>query len=184
VDGSRTIRVVKRDGSEEPFCRTKLAGTMWRAIGRDGGNFGDARALALAIEVYLDRRGQRQISSAAVFEMAVKVLRRCRLSKAARAMERHRWRRHAARACLRIRHDGGAVTEWDKSWLALRARCAWRVSYDTSRILAEQLESDLLSAGRRTVERREVLALLDGRVASYGLADAVPARLAAMQHET
>lgn len=178
MDGSRTIRVSKRDGSEEGFDRLKLASSMWRAMRLTDGQYRDACELASAIELYMERRGRRRVGSNVLFEMALKVLRRCRLGKAAGAMERHRWCRQKARARLRLRHEGGEVTEWEKAWLAEWARRSWLVSRTTARILAAEVEAELLAGSRLHVDRREALDLLDRRVSEYGLADAVPAGLA------
>ncbi len=179
MDGSRTIRVLKRDGSEEGFDRLKLASAMWRSMRRTDGKYRDALELATAVEMFLDRRGRRRVASNVLFEMALKVLRRCRLTLAAGAMERHRWRRQKARAALRLRHGGGEVTEWEKAWLAEWARRSWLLTRTTARILAAEVEAELLAARRGQVDRLEVLDMLDRHVAAYGLADAVPAGLAA-----
>ena len=174
MSGSRTVRVVKRDGSVETFDPGKLAGVMWRAMRDAEGSYGDAIQLSLAIEVYLTRSGQQCVSSAAVLEMGVKVLRRVGLEKAADAIELHHSRRSARRRQVRICHTDGRVTYWDKTWLAQQARGSWDLSRLAARILAGYIEREVLDGGAETVDRGEVLERLNATVAAYGLADAVP----------
>jgi hypothetical protein len=174
VDGSRTIRVCKRDGSDELFCAPKLAAGMARAMRETSGRYFDACQLALAVELYLDRNNRRRVSSTALFEMVVKVLHRAGLVRAADAMETCRAARAEARRHLCICHDGGQSTQWDKGWLSQLAQRSWFLSPVTARILAGEVERELLSRGPGVVARRDVLDMLNQRVAEYGLADAVP----------
>lgn len=177
MGGSGTIRVVKRDGRAEPFEPAKLAGSIGRAMRETVHRPSDARELALAIGLYLARSGWGCVSSAALFEMTVKVLRRAGLAEAADVLEADRRRRRAARDRLRVRHGGGKVTLWDKSWLGELAERGWLLSRSTARILAGEVERELLAGGAREVSRRDVLARLNAMVAAYGLAGSVPASL-------
>jgi hypothetical protein len=179
VNGSRKVRVLKRDGTEEAFDPHKLAGAMFRAMRETEGRFYDAYQLAQALGMYLRRSRRRRISSAAIFEMAVKVLRRCRLGAAGEAMEAHRTERQVRRSRLHVCHDGDKLTLWDKNWLSQLAQRSWFLSPATGRILAAEIERSLLAARVTLVARQEVVDMLNGRVAEYGLADAVPVRLPA-----
>ena len=67
MDGFRTIRVIKRDGSTEPFDETKLAAAMWTAMRDRQGEYEDARELARAVRCFLHRVGWPCVASAAVF---------------------------------------------------------------------------------------------------------------------
>jgi hypothetical protein len=181
VDGSGTIRVLKRDGGEELFDAQKLAGVMHRAMRVSGGRLYDARQLAAAIELYLERSEWDCLTSTAVFEMTVKVLRHCGFDAPADALEAHRAERQARRQRVRIRHEDGKVTLWDKSWLSEVAQRSWFLSPTTGRILAADVERDLLAAQVGVVHREDVVDMLNQRVAQYGLADAVPFRLPIMR---
>jgi hypothetical protein len=173
---ARIIRVMKRDGGFERFNEAKLAGSMWAAMkGREGGHE-DARELARAVTCHLHRTGQSCITTKAVFEMTLKVLRRVRLWEVARAMEMARQRRRAGRKLLRVLHDGGHMTLWDKSWLATLAAHSWHLSSSCSRILAAMIERELLTDPTQTVHRQDLLERVNTYVAAYGLADAVPVR--------
>lgn len=174
MDGSGTIRVVKRDGSEEDFDRRKLAGAMYRAMVASRGSFDDAGDLAWAIEVYLDRCGWWEAPSTAIFEMAVKVLRRVTFPEAAAAMESHRIWRDQRRRRLRVRHDNGHRTQWDRNWVAQLACRSWRLSPATGRIIAAEIESAFLATEAVEITRRQVVAHVNRLVAELGLAEAVP----------
>lgn len=173
MSGSRTIRVLKRDGSIEAFDVWKLAGAMGRAMAAVGMGQENARQLARAIEIYICRSGRPAISSAAVLEMSLKVLGRVRLDEAAAAMESHNARRSARREQVRVRHQDGTVTYWDKTWLCQLARQSWQLSIAAARIIAGQVEAKVLDGAETLIERRVVLRHLNDAVSAFGLADAV-----------
>jgi len=174
VNGSGTIRVVKRDGNVEVFDAGKLAGAMYRAMSGFWGRYEDARELARAVGIYLARRGHRRVSSAAIFEMALKSLRRVRFDVAAAMFETHRAWRRRCRGGLRVIHADGHVTLWDKAWAANLAYRNWGLRPVTGRIIAGKVEEELLCGSRQLVLRSEVVGRVNAWVSRYGLADAVP----------
>ncbi len=176
MNGSGKIQVRKSDSTEEAFDVRKLAASMFVAMRQTRGRYYDAEQLAVAIGIYLDRNDWSTVTSDALAELAVKVLNRCRLAEAGDLMARHRRSRDKSRRRLQVRHEGGQVTMWDKAWLSSWAQKSWLVSRDTARILAGQVERELLDSGVAEVLRPEVLDMLNRRVAEYGLADAVPMR--------
>ena len=181
MSGSRTIRVRKRDGSDEPFCPYKLTGAMWRGMEGAGGRPHDARSLADAIHVHLKRTGEEEISSLAVFEMVMSVLRRVGLEQACDVLEVHRLWRSARRETLLVDHGHGQITLWDKTWLSEYVMRAWGLLRSTARIIAGQVEENLLAEGTLLVTRGGVLELMNRHVVEFGLADAVPVSLPARQ---
>ena len=174
MNGSGTIRVLKRDGSVEPFDLARLAGAMWRAMPGTPGRYRDARPLAEAVCLYLKRCRLRCVSSAALLEMCLQVLRRVGLGEAAVAMETHRAARRTLRRTLRIRHEAGSATLWDRTWLAELAERCWGLPPSAARLLAGQFERELLAERPRELPREEVLARLNRCAGAWGLADAVP----------
>lgn len=178
MDGIQSgwIRVRKRSGELEPFDVFKLGGTLWRAMQRLGAPRSEATDLAGVIQTYLLRSGCHNVTSAAVFEMSLKVLRRVGALEAAGMLETHRECRRIARARLKVLHEAGQVTDWDKTWLTRLAGGMWNLSSTTARILAGQIELELLVGRRPIVTRQEVMEILNDRVAAWGLADAVPLR--------
>jgi hypothetical protein len=138
------------------------------------GRYFDACQLALAVEIYLDRNDRRRVTSTTLFEMAMKVLHRSGMDRAAEALDSCHAARAEARLHLCVCHDGGQSTQWDKGWLSQLAERSWFLSRTTARILAGEMERDLLARGPGVVARRDILDMLNQRVAEYGLADAVP----------
>jgi hypothetical protein len=171
-----TIQVRKQDGTLEAFDVRKLAGAMWRATATGEGRYGDALELARAIEIYLVRGGRRTVTSAALFEMTLRVLRRAGWCRPAAAMEAHRTRRRVRRVGVRLVHNADQVSLWDKGWLVERAKASWSLSTSTARTIVGQIEREVLAGGIEQVHRDEVLAMLDRWVSELGLADAVPVR--------
>jgi hypothetical protein len=176
MNANQGIVVRKRNGRTEPFDAGKLAGALWRGMEDAVGTYRDARDLAEAIEIYLHRRGQQDISSRAIFEMAMKVLRRAGLSEAAELVELHATLRAIRRDQLRVRHHSGELTAWDKSWLTDLGERIWGLSRSTARVLAAEVEDDLLSPEPLEVGRDDVVGLFNEKVSEFGLADAVPVR--------
>jgi len=176
MDGSGKIRVCKSDSTEEAFDVRKLAASMFSAMRGTQRRHYDAEQLAIAIGIYLKQTSWLTVTSDALAELAVKVLDRCRLREAGSAMTEFRRQRRIRRGRLRVRHEGGRVTMWDKGWLSSWAQRSWLVSRTTSRILAGQVERELLKSGAAEVSRADVLDMLNRRVAEYGLADAMPVR--------
>ncbi len=175
MEPSRTIRVRKRDGNIEAFDVGKVAGVFRRALAHLPGECVEGGELARAVHLYLLRTNRRSISSSAVFEMAVKALHRVQRGEAAEMLELHRTLRNVRRRLLRIRHADGRVTQWDKTWLAEWTRHVWRVSRRTARMLAGEVEYDLLPQEETDLSREEVIDRLNEQVAQWGLAEAVPA---------
>lgn len=176
MDGSGKIQVCKSDSTEEAFDVCKLAASMFIAMQETRGRHYDATQLAIAIGIYLRRSSWLTVTSEALAELAAKVLNRCQLSEAGSAMVDYRRNRAIRRSKLQVRHEGGSVTMWDKAWLSSWTQRSWLVSRNTSRILAGQVEGELLESGDSEVSRLDVLDMLNRRVAEYGLADAVPVR--------
>jgi len=183
VSTSRTIRVVKNDGSTEEFDLAKLAGSIWAAM-RGGGSYCDALELAKAVRAFLERIGWTAVSSAAIFEMTLKVLRKVRFNETARAYETSRQIRKVRRKKFRVVHENGQVTLWDKSWLAKFACQSWHLSWRCGRILAATIERQILNGKLRWISREDLIASLNSLVADYGLADAVPVGGEARQSQT
>lgn len=174
MSGSGTIRVLKRDGSVEAFDARKLSAAIWGAMQGGGARFEHARRMGEAVETYLRRCGGGCVSSSAVFEMVVKALRHVGLFAAADAAESYCKWRNTLRRQLRIRYNTGNLTFWDKGWLCQFARRSWGVSSATARILAGQVEIDLIRGNDLVVSREAVIDALNRLMSKYGLADAVP----------
>ena len=176
MDQPGKIEVQKRDGSIEEFRLAKLAGALWRGVRVAEGTYRDARELAGAIHIFLMRKRIKSISSSAIFEMGLKALRRIHMGEAAEILELHRTLRAMRRKLLHICHDDGNITLWDKGWLVALAMQMWHLSRQTARLLAGEVELELLPQEDNEIPRQEVLDELNKLVQQYGLADAVPVR--------
>ncbi len=174
MNPSWKIRVRKRDGTREDFDIEKLGGALRRGMHCVGESTADARELAHAIHIHLQRKRRKSISSSAVFEMALKTLQRVEMGQAAEILELHRMFRGVCRRVLRVRHEDGKITMWDKSRLARLAERIWDLSPRTARIFAGEVESHILPQEQREISSREVLDMLNQKVSQFGLADAVP----------
>lgn len=174
MQGSRKIQVRKRDGSVEEFDVAKLAGLLRRVLTKIHDVSADPDALATGLRLYLQRTGRTTVTSTAIFGMLVRMLRRVRLGDAAELLELHRTLRMIRRRLLRLRHDDGCTTQWDKSWLATLAEKTWHVSRPIARMLAGEIELRLLPQEETEILRRDVLELLNEHVSQWGLAEPVP----------
>lgn len=168
------VEVLKRDGSREAFDAAKLAGVFRKAMQRCEVAPQDAGCLAGAIEIYLQRTQQYVVSSLAVFEMGLKTLRRVGMDDVAEVLELSSGLRSARRRILRVRQDDGRLIAWDKGWLAKLAERMWYLSPKCARILAAEVEEQLLAAETVEISRFEALEILNCHVFEFGLADAVP----------
>jgi len=174
VNGSRKIRVAKRDGTFEPFDRDKLAAVMYKVMQDGPGAFIESQEVALAIDIYLRRRGWATVSSAAVLEMVLKTFRRIGMDLPAAIMETHHtWRLRRCRQ-MKVRYSGGRTAVWDKGWLVKLICSSWHLGRATGRILAGDIETRLLDADVDVIDRDELIEQVNALVAAYGLADAVP----------
>ncbi len=171
---TRKVEVIKRDGSTEAFDTAKLAGMLRKGMQRLGYPADNAGDLAGAVEVYLQRMQQQEISSSAVFEMGLKTLQHVGLDDVADVIELTRDLRRARRSMLRVRQDDGKFTAWEKGWLADLGGRMWCLSPNCARIIAAEVEQQLLEVETTKISRDEVLDLFNRHVFEFGLADAVP----------
>ena len=83
-------------------------------------------------------------------------------------------RRHAARLSMRSRlvldHGMGVRTVWSKDWLVRRLCSRWSLGLPAARILAGEIELELLGQSLNVIRRRVVEAMLTDRVVACGLA--------------
>lgn len=167
---ARTICVLKRNGTSEPFDRFKLRGCLLGLLKSLGADPWHGEILSAAVGQYLHRRRVRCITSAALLEMVLTTLRISGLAEVASELER----RHAARLSMRSRlvldHGMGVRTVWSKDWLVRRLCSRWRLGLAAARILAGEIELELLGQSLDVIRRQDVEAMLTDRVVACGLA--------------
>jgi hypothetical protein len=164
------VFVLKHDGTFEPFDRQKLRACLLRVLPAPREDFHFAEALSIAIRCYLRGRRIRCLSSAAVLEMALTVLRAVGLTGAAAELESQHAARLQGRSRLTIHHNDGRRTAWSKEWLARQAASRWGLGRTAARILAGQIERELIRQDVRDVGRAELMQMLAVNAAAYGLA--------------
>jgi hypothetical protein len=137
-----------------------------------------ADALSEGIECYLRRNGVRCVSSAAVLEMVLTVLRATGMAAAKAALESRHVARRRLRASLVVHHGGGTRTAWSKDWLVRHGCSQWGLGRAAARILAGEVEQALLRRRTRDVSRSAVIEMLSSRLAEYGLVAGAAATVA------
>lgn len=167
---SRTICVVKRDGTVERFDRFKLRACLLRVLpaGIDGAYGADA--LSSAIGCYMQHRNVRCTTSAAVFEMALTALRTVHMHEQVQLLEEWHSARQTLRNSLHLEHQPGRRTRWSKQWLVQQARHQWDLGRPAARVLAGLLEKRLMLLAPRVIKRDQALAQLTKLAEAFGLA--------------
>jgi transcriptional regulator NrdR family protein len=171
---TRKVEVLKRDGSTEAFDVAKLAGMLRKGMHHLGFSARNAGDLAGAVEIYLHRMQQQVVSSSAVFEMGLKTLHHVGMDDVSEIIELTRNLRTVRRSMLRVRQDDGRLVAWDKGWLANLGGRMWCLSPNCARILAGEVEQQLLAVDAVEISRFEILEMFNRHVFEFGLADAVP----------
>ena len=92
-------------------------------------------------------------------------------------MELHKALRAVRRPLLKLRYEDGSLVQWEKAWLTDLAERMWNLSPRTARILAGEVEMQILPQDPTILTREDILDVLNERVAQLGLADAVPVRM-------
>lgn len=169
------ISVIKRDGSTEGFERLKVRSCLMRALAGEIDGLYQADVLSSALEFYLHRRKLRCISSPALMEMVLTALKAAGQKRAARRMERFHARRMGLRGRLVLHHGFGPPTAWSKEWLAHHARSLYDLGATAARILAGDVELQLLRRRRREIGRGEVMRMLHREAQAFGLTALSPA---------
>jgi len=177
MDMSRKINVVKRDGSMEPFDVHKLAASLRRAGCEDG--YREAIALASGMCIHLVRKGVSRIDHSEILGMVRKILGD-RAFDGMTVIELHCRLRDEMRKEVFVRYDDGNFVRWDKSWMVGLIHRMWDVSIPVSRILAGEIEMELLESTKKVFDRNELVRIINVLVSAFGLADAVSVR----QYET
>lgn len=172
---SRKIMVVKRDGSVEPFDLYKLAASVWRVSRSSGRTCKEAIDLSRGIELYLVRRLHLRVDTSLLSRLLRKVMVHAGFAGTT-ALQLHTHIRRQRRTELFIAHRGGRRIAWDKTWLARMVENTWDVSRPVARIIAGEVEMELLESSRKMFSRRELVAMVNDRVSAFGLADAVSIR--------
>lgn len=171
------IRVIKTDGSTEPYLHTKVLGTFHHALGMlpDAPIFA-AEQLAEAVTFYLYRhKPAGAISTDEIHLMVESVLSATGFSRAAESLNRYRLMRKLKRRRVVVlgdaRGDAEEASEWDKSRLAASLMRTYQIDALTARAIAGSVEEKVIGMNvsrlRKSLLRQLILgdmeSLLDAR---------------------
>ncbi|HOK96775.1 MAG TPA: hypothetical protein PKW71_11680, partial [Anaerohalosphaeraceae bacterium] len=141
------IRVIKADGSTEPYLHTKVLGTLHRALagaGRDGLDI--AEMLAEAITAFLYQQPSLgQLTAEQIHLMILSVLSGAGFEEAAEALQHH----HLCRSLHRHRIEvvDSQWLQWDKSRIVEDLVSRYRMDRLMARTIAGTVEEKILRLG-------------------------------------
>lgn len=157
------LRVVKRDGSEEPFDTHKLTHSLAAALAEAGEDVAAAPLLAEALAWHLHAEGSDRVRSEELAYRLQRVLEQVGRPIAAICHAREAVRRAASRRRLRVLPAAGKprpAQPWDRRrWV--RHICRLGLSGEQARRLVSRVERQLLRLGLNPVSEvlvRELLA--------------------------
>lgn len=156
------IRVIKADGSTEPYLHTKVLGTLHRVLaGIDKDGFDIAEMLAEAITGFLYQQTPAEdLTAEQIHFMVLSVLSGAGFEEAAEALQHHRLCRSLQRH--RIEVIDSQWPQWDKSRIVEDLVCRYRMDRLMARTIAGTVEDKILRLGliriRKTLIRHLVTA--------------------------
>lgn len=190
------LRIVKRDGSVEPFQPNKLRRCF--AIGMSACRCDESMAddLVRAVALHLkDWPEERPPKSEYVFRCARTVLRETGLASVARVLEQYYHERGAFRARVTVFSEtrtGRPPQPWQKGRVVRALSKRFGISRPVARALAGEIERRVLMLGYRSISTRLVNELIRNELRCWGLAPNAlrvdrsqppPSHIAAQQNE-
>lgn len=183
MDGK--IRVLKRDGTIEPFLLAKLLDAIGSAFSASGEpqerNMATARGLTEAVHAYLEKTSPDQpVPSEHLGELVELVLAQTGHTAASMAARHHVEDRNRRRRWLRVaqrrRSDGCVVhRQWNKRQVVAYLRKEHGLEVTTARIIAGRVERLVLNCGLKVVTAGLIREIAVSELLAWGL---LPAALA------
>lgn len=183
--------IIKRDGHEEPFDKTKIARAIL-AAGEAEGGYDEARAasLARAVAIYLSKRTARTTVTVDEIHAAVeRVLMHMGHYRTATAFARYREKRDRVRALRERRHpvyttdvktaealvqiqtSDEALAAWDRSRIVSALVRETGIGEAEAKKVASQVEAQIVSAKVRTLTTTLVRELVTAKLIELGYED-------------
>lgn len=140
------IRVMKSDGTAEPYLHTKVLGTFHRALSTAGASdLYAAEQMAQAVTFYIYNHSQgRTVTSDEIHLMIQAVLCDTGHSAAAAALNQHRIHRKLQRKRIEVLEDSPAESPvsvpWDKSVIVRHLIRHYHLNRSLARVIAGQVE--------------------------------------------
>ncbi|NLA41641.1 MAG: hypothetical protein GX874_09580 [Smithella sp.] len=167
------IRVLKSDGSTEPYLHTKVLGTFHYALATAGdAPMFAAEQMSEAVTYYLyQRRPTGQISADEIHLMVESVLTATGFSHAAAALNRYRLMRKLKRRRIEVVGDashnkGDYASEWSKSRLAASLVRNHQIDALTARAIAGAVEEKVIGMNLTRLRKSLLRQLVLGDVES------------------
>ncbi|MCG8408126.1 MAG: ATP cone domain-containing protein [Phycisphaerales bacterium] len=177
MDGS--IRVMKRDGSIEPFVIAKLVDCVqngFRASGEPPDRSSTTpKELAGAVEAYLEKtHPNAAVPSEHLAELVELVLTQTGYTAAGMAIKQHTQLRTQQRRWLRVAHrrrrDGRFIQrQWNKSRIDQYLRTEHRLDPPASRMIASRVEQLVFNCGLKVVTTGLVEEMTNSELLAWGL---------------
>jgi len=140
------VRVVKTDGTAEPYLHTKVLGTFHHALSAAGeANLYAAEQMAQAVTYYLHSSpAARAVSSDEIHLMIQAVLQDTGHRAAAEALNQHRIQRKLLRRRIEVIEDSSAEepssSAWNKSEIVDYLIRRYHLNRSLARVIAGQVE--------------------------------------------
>lgn len=173
------IRVVKRDGSLEPFDFVKLHNCIRNGFQAAGESCGlpteTARGLAEAVQTYLEQTaGDRPVHSGQIAELIELVLTETGNTAVGMAIKEHHTIRGLHRKYIRVAErrprDGRYVhRKWDKSRISRSLREEHGLERPAARMIAGRVEQLTFNCGLRVVTTGLVSEMTRSELLAWGL---------------
>lgn len=155
------IRIVKSDGSIEPYLHTKVLGTFHHALALvNADNLYAAEQMAEAVTFYLYRKvSQGTLNTDKIHQMVSDVLASTGYPDAAEALSARRLARKLQRKRIEVIADTGlcptsaVATHWDKTHIAHDLMNIHNVDRLLARAIASVVEEKILNMGMLRVRK-------------------------------
>jgi len=180
VKRTQTVRIIKRDGSREPFDIAKVRACLVRAMrsARQSTRFAEdlARAVALHLQGWSEPSPP---TSAYILRCVHSVLRETGMNRAARYLAHaHRMREAGRRAVQVVDRQGRRGRAWSKVSVVRHLQRQYGLRRTTARFLAGQVEQRILALGYTAVSRALLAEVVRTELRAWGLMQETAGRAA------
>jgi hypothetical protein len=167
----KTIEIIKRDGSHEPFDAAKLRSCLAAAMQNCHYDVRYATALSQAVASHLEQWERRQPpSSDYLFRCVRSVLMETGLQDVAQCLVAHRRERLASRRSLQIcAGDADEPVAWDKQRVVQSLEGRYGLGRTVARVIAGEVERRVLGLGYRLISASLVEEVIRNELMAWGL---------------
>ncbi len=175
MKGERPVRVIKRDGTTEPFSFAKLRNCLARVFEETAYERRLAVPLARAVAMHVeDRSAVRPPTTDYLYQCVREALIQTGLREVADALMSHRRLRRARRERVRIFEHAsltGPSVPWRKRDVMVELGASALLGPVVARFLAGEVERQLLDAPARAISRDSLQKKISEQVSAWGLVE-------------